>query len=133
MKLHLTIVVLMMISQASSASGAYDSKDVRDPMVKSVRRQTKVETNTAKKASVDTRDRMGEISEILRKCRIEGVVITKARRFVLINDKMLGEGDRVLPGSDVYVAKIDYKFVTFSMDGQTVTHSLSTPKKEAQP
>jgi hypothetical protein len=56
------------------------------------------------------------------------VVISKNKRLALINDRLLKEGDKILPDCDVFIYEIDYKLIKFSLDGQIVTYSLSISK-----
>ncbi len=69
-----------------------------------------------------------EIYNVIKKCKIEGVVISNNKRFVLINDRLLAEGDRISPDYDVYIYKIDYKSIEFSLDGQIADYSLIVSK-----
>ena len=102
----------------------YNSVGVRDPMVRTVRKKTKKITETKK----DTQLRQKDIYNILRKCKIEGVIISNNKRLALINDRLLSEGDKILPDCDVYIYKIDYKLIKFSLDGQIANYSLSISK-----
>ena len=97
-------------------------------MIKTVRQKNKekVENNVEEKKAAIIRQR--EIYNIINKCKIEGVVISKNKRLVLINDRLLAEGDKILPDCDVYVYKIDYKLIKFSLDGQIAIYSLNTAK-----
>jgi len=129
MKLFINILLLSLLSTASmNAYSDYNSVGVRDPMVKTIRQ--KIEEKTEKKAEEKKAAiiRQREIYNIINKCRIEGVVISNGKRLVLINDRLLAEGDKISPDCDVYVYKIDYKLIKFSLDGQIAIYSLNTSK-----
>ena len=126
MKKFLNILFLTFFSVSPLiAYDNYNSVGVRDPMVRTVREKiVKKVTGTKKKTQL----RQQDIHNILKKCKIEGVVISNNKRLVLINDKLLAEGDKILPDCDVYIYKIDYKSIKFSLDGQIATYSLSISK-----
>jgi len=129
MKTFLNILFLTFFAISPLAAYSdYNSADVRDPMVRTVWRKTKKATENKKENKKDDQLRQQDIYNILKKCRIGGVVISKNRRLALINDRLLKEGDKILPDSDVYIYEIDYKLIKFSLDGQIVTYSLSISK-----
>ena len=95
---------------------------------KSVVSKPKYNIENKKENKKDDQLRQRDIYNILRKCKIEGVVISKNKRLALINDRLLAEGDKILPDCDVYIYEIDYKLIKFSLDGQIATYSLSISK-----
>jgi len=117
-------ILFISILTASSAYAEYDATGIRDPMVKFMPKKIEIVPKTKKIAQV----RQKEIFKIIKKCAIEGVVISNSRRLALINDRLLAEGDRILPDYDVIIYKIDYKYIKFSLDGQIVTYPLSITK-----
>jgi len=123
MKLFQNVVFLFFFSTVTLTAD-YNSTGVRDPMIRTVRKKTEKKIEKKKEAII----RQREIYNIISKYKIEGVVISKNKRLLLINDKLLSEGDRISPDSDVYVYKIDYKLIKFSLDGQIAVYSLSTSK-----
>jgi len=125
---RLLLFLSFLSSYSLIALDDYNSFGVRDPMIKTVRqeKEEKIDKKTEKKKEAVVRQR--EIYNIIKKCKIEGIVISKNKRLVLINDRLLAEGDRISPDCDVYVYKINYKLIEFSLDGQIATYSLSIPK-----
>ena len=129
MKLFMNILFLFLFSMASiNAFSDYNSVGVRDPMIKTVQQKNeeKIGKKSEEKKAIIIRHR--EIYNIINKCKIEGVVISENTKLVLINDRLLAEGDKILPDCDVYVYKIDYKLIKFSLDGQIAVYSLNTSK-----
>ena len=132
-RLTLTLFLAGLASLAFTVNAAYDATGVRDPMVRPLRFAGARGTNGTSSAHATGEGRRQEIGRILAACRIEGVVISDNDRLVLINDKLLREGDRVSAECDVYVAKIEFKSITFSLDDQTVTYTLTPSKREVLP
>jgi len=129
MKFFLLLLFLSFLAFHSLIAFAeYNSFGVRDPMIKTIRqeKEEKTDEKTVKKKEAVVRQR--EIYNIIKKCKIEGIVISKNKRLVLINDRLLAEGDKILPDCDVYIYRINYKLIEFSLDGQIATYSLSIPK-----
>ena len=126
MKKFLNILFLTFFSISPlMAYDDYNSVGVRDPMVRTVRKKNVKKVPGTNK---ETQLRKQDIYNILRKCKIEGVVISNNKRLALINDRLLTEGDKILPDCDVYIYKIEYKLIKFSLDGQIATYSLSISK-----
>ena len=126
MKLFLFLLFLSFYSMSTFAD--YNSFGVRDPMIKTVRQKKEKKDNKKTEDKKKAVVRQREIYNIINKCKIEGIVISKNKRLVLINDRLLAEGEKVLPDCDVYIYKINYKSIEFSLDGQIATYSLSIPK-----
>lgn len=127
MKPLLNILLLTFLAIAPLAAYSdYDSAGVRDPMVRTVWKKTKKTTKNNENTQIQISQQ--DIYNILKKCKIEGVVISNNKRLVLINDRLLAEGDKILPDYDVYIYKIDYKLIKFSLDGQIASYSLSISK-----
>ena len=123
------LLIFFLLLPPVTAFADYDSLGVRDPMVMTEIKhigEKKTDKITGKKKTSKLRQR--EIFDIIKKCRIEGVVISNDKRFVLINDRLLAEGDKISPDSDVYIYKIDYKLIKFSLDGQIASYPLSISK-----
>jgi len=126
--LNILLIFLLLIPPVTVFAD-YVSLGVRDPMEMTAVIH-KVEKKTDKTADKEktSKLRQREIFNIIKKCRIEGVVISNEKRFVLINDRLLAEGDKISPDSDVYIYKIDYKLIKFSLDGQIASYPLSISK-----
>ncbi len=127
MKPFLNILLLTFLAVwPLAAYSDYDSAGVRDPMVRTVWQKTKKTTKNNKNNQIQISQQ--DIYNILKKCKIGGVVISNNKRLALINDRLLAEGDKILPDYDVYINKIDYKMIKFSLNGQIATYSLSVSK-----
>ena len=127
MKLKL-IVIAILSWHAALSYGDYDHLGVRDPMVKALPKEIISKTNSVADASVIDKNKKLEILDVLRKCRIEGVIVAKGNKLVLINDRLLREGDKISPDYNVYIDKIEYKSISFSLDKHIVSYSLTVPK-----
>jgi hypothetical protein len=99
---------------------------MRDPMSR-VKKVTTKETDTQQ--SVSNKDHIQEIQLALNRCRIEGLAISGDVRCVVINDSILSEGDRILPDSDIRIAKIEEGKVVFVLDSSEVEY-IMTPVEE---
>jgi len=129
MKFFLLLLFLSFLSFHSLVAFAdYNSFGVRDPMIKTIRQEKEEKNEKKTENKKDAVVRQREIYNIIKNCKIEGVVISKNKRLVLINDRLLTEGDKILPDCDVYIYKINYKLIEFSLDGQIATYSLSISK-----
>jgi len=102
----------------------YDSIGIRDPMVKTMIKKN----DAADQKNKGSQNRIREIYKVLKRCRIEGVVISANKKLVLINDRLLAEGDKIMPDCDIYIYKIEGKLIKLSLDSQIVTYSLSASK-----
>jgi len=127
MKLY-PIIIAIISWHAALSYGNYDFAGVRDPMVKSLPKKIINKTNIVADATEIANNKKMEILDVLRKCRIEGVVVADDDKLVLINDRLLREGDKISPDHDVCIDKIEYKSIIFSLDGHTVIYSLTVPK-----
>lgn len=114
--------------ERGEAGFRYDATGVRDPMV----RQLIVSaTNAAgaKVTSVGSGVRKGDIERAVRAARIEGVAISLRERCVVINDRLVREGEVIGPGQAIRVVRIEQSKIVFGLDNDTYEYYL-TPSKE---
>ncbi len=115
----------------------YESTGIRDPMVRRVAKIATLasqNTTSSEKAKIARETRRKELQRIISQSKIEGVVFNPGQKpLVMINQKIINEGDRISKKSNVYVVKIELKKVVFSLDNETVTYVLSPFKKEPEP
>ena len=112
----------------------YNSIGVRDPMIKpiSIIKTTINQEITKKKAEKQTRHI--ELQKIISRTKIEGVVFGEDNKpLVMIDNKIIAEGDRISKKSNVYVRKIELRKIIFSLDNETVTYVLTSLKKDSEP
>jgi hypothetical protein len=113
----------------------YDDTGLRDPM----RRQTPApvvdETGVPQEAQPQAAEasRLEDIQRVIAACRIEGVAVGPRGRFVIINDRVVTEGEPISAEYDVRVAKIEPEKVTFTLDTQALTYVLTPPEEETLP
>ncbi|MCX7847283.1 MAG: general secretion pathway protein GspB [bacterium] len=106
----------------------YDATGVRDPMV----RQLFVRVTNGVVKGVVTQAatvRRGDIERAVKAARVEGVAISSRGRYAIINDRLVGEGDAVIPGQAIRVLRIERDKIVFVLDQETYELYL-TPTKE---
>ncbi|GEM_PF-2003173 len=114
-------------NDAQAVQSLYDATGVRDPLVKPLNVPIR-ETGSLQVATLQTRQsRRAEIERLLATCRIEGVVVSAALRMAVINDRLLGEGDRLAPDVAVRIARISVDRIVFALDKDTYDYKLSPP------
>ncbi|GEM_PF-3295695 len=112
----------------------YISTGVRDPMVKRIESIKSLSTQVSENAEIIKQNRQKELRKIIAESKVEGIVLGVGNKpLVMINNKIVAEGDRIAKNSNVYVAKIELKRVVFSLDNETVTYVLSPLKKDIAP
>jgi hypothetical protein len=134
-----TLISLLMCLTAGLAAQdtepetfSYDGTALRDPMS----RQAPVEAaesqqDTSEQAQVASR--LEDIQRVIGASRIEGIAVGPIGRFVIINDRVVAEGEPISAEYDVRVSKIEPDRVTFTLDTQALTYILTPPEEETLP
>jgi hypothetical protein len=109
----------------------YDASGLRDPMSRKV---TPAPSEAeAKDESATEASRLADIQRVVAAARIEGVAVGPFGRYVIINDRVVGEGEAISAEYDVRVAKIEPQRITFTLDTQALTYILTPPEEETLP
>ncbi len=112
----------------------YESSGVRDPMVKPAAAIKPIVKSKSEVIKVAKKTRQRELQKIISQSKIEGVVFSDDKKpLLMINNKIIKEGNRISKKNNVYVEKIELKKIVFSLDNETVTYVLSSIKKDAEP
>lgn len=110
----LVLTVLLSITLASVRGLAektnYDTTGLRDPLSKT--RDMPV-TEPAQETEQTNNNRVAEIETVIETCRIEGIAISGDKRFVVINDQVLAEGDRIDSERDIRIGRIEETKIVF--------------------
>ena len=134
---NLLVIFLTLIFAAYIYAGEnfeYRSIGVRDPMVKPITVVKPTIKNKTTEAKIAKQSRQNELQKIVSQSKIEGVIFgTDQKPLLMINNKIIAEGNRISKKSNVYVIKIELKKIIFSLDNETVTYVLSSLKKKTKP
>lgn len=106
----------------------YDATGLRDPMVRPL---FVAVTNgpVTPRAPHTAQARRADIERAVLAARIEGVAISSRARAAIINDRLVREGDPLVPGQAVRVLRIERDRIVFVLDTETYDFYL-TPVKE---
>jgi len=103
-------------------------------MVKPISIITPLTDQSVEKTQVAKQTRLKELQKIISERKIEGVVFSADNKpLLMIDNKIIAEGDRISKKSNIFVAKIELKKVVFSLDNETITYVLSPLNKEPEP
>jgi len=136
MKLVTSTVVLLGAALVSGAAATndvsavralYDAAGVRDPLIKPHSVPARAAGSLQNPAAQTRQSRRADIERVLATCRIEGVVVSANLRMAVINDRLLGEGDRLAPDVAVRIAQIGLDRIVFALDEDTYDYKLSPP------
>ncbi len=134
---NLLVIFLTLIFAAyihASENFEYRSIGIRDPMVKPIAVVKPTIKNKTTEAKIAKQSRQNELQKIISQSKIEGVIFgTDQKPLLMINNKIIAEGNRISKKSNVYVIKIELKKIIFSLDNETVTYVLSSLKKKTKP
>ena len=122
------VTALTLYAGTNGQEFEYDAAGLRDPMVKPRKEPVLVTSNATDKA-VERKGRREDIERAVGASRIEGVAVSPSRRCVIINDAILGEGDRLSSDNAVRISKIERDKIVFSLGTETYTKDL----REEQP
>jgi hypothetical protein len=121
---------IALAANESSTNRLYDAAAVRDPMLRPL--DLPVVTETGRVVAAVRASRRDDIARALAASRIEGVAISRHARMVVINDRLLSEGDAIAPDSAIRVRSIAPNRIAFSLDDEVFVHNLSPPPETSQ-
>ena len=134
---NILVVFLTLIFAAyiyASENFEYRSIGIRDPMVKPITVIKPIIKSKTTEAKIAKQSRQKELQRIISQSKIEGVIFGIDKTpLLMINNKIIAEGNRISKKSNVYVIKIELKKIIFSLDNETVTYVLSSLKKKTKP
>ena len=119
---------------ASQKTNDVTTGEVRDPLAKPLKLVIGGTNALGAPTTQQTkRNRREDIQRVLATCRIEGIALCGGQRLVVVNDRLLAEGDRLTPDVDIRIKQIEQDKVVLTLDNETLTYSLTPPPEKPTP